>query len=182
MMVVKHPFYSKGFVEDHFLDDVVLDTGCSRTLVRRDLVRENRLNSEKSVVVHCAHGDTREYPVANVEISVQGRVIMVEVAVSDKLPHAILLGTDVLELMSWLKKDQVLMVVTRSQASRLSGSQPGQESGKQEVSSSDIEVEERSATSDGAANGIERVETEGILVRMASQEFLLLACLEIQSI
>jgi len=47
------------------------------------------------------------------------------------------------------------MVVTRSQTSRLSGSQPGLESGKQEVSSSDIEVEERSATSYGVANGRE---------------------------
>jgi len=51
-------------------------------------------------VVHCAHGDAREYPVANVEISVQERVIMVEAAVSDKLPHTVLLGTDVPELMS----------------------------------------------------------------------------------
>ena len=36
----------------------MLVTGCSRYLVKSDLVRKNRLNGEKSVVVQCAHGDT----------------------------------------------------------------------------------------------------------------------------
>jgi len=28
--MVKCPFYCKGFVKGHFVDEVVLDTGCSR--------------------------------------------------------------------------------------------------------------------------------------------------------
>jgi len=39
-----------------------------------------------------------EYPMAIVKISVQGRVVPVEAAVSDKLAHSVLLGTDVPEL------------------------------------------------------------------------------------
>ena len=117
--LVRQPFHCEGFVEGQFVDDIVLDTGCSRTLVRSDLVGKERLNSEKSVTVQCAHGDAVEYPVATVEIRVQGRRVTVEAAVSDKLPHSVLLGTDVPELVSWLKKEnKALMGVTRSQSRR----------------------------------------------------------------
>ena len=47
---VRQTFCCKGFVEGQFVNDIVLDTGCSRTLVRSDLVKKNRLNVEKSVV------------------------------------------------------------------------------------------------------------------------------------
>ena len=116
---MRQPFHCEGFVEGQFVNDIVLDTGCSRTLVRSDLVGKERLNSEKSVTVQCAHGDAVEYPVATVEIRVQGRRVAVEAAVSDKLPHSVLLGTDVPELVSWLKKEnKALMIVTRSQSRR----------------------------------------------------------------
>ena len=91
--LVRQPFHCEGFVEVQFVD-IVLDTGCSRTLVRSDLVGKKRLSSEKSVTVQCAHGDAVqcahgdavqcahgdavqcahgdavEYPVATVEIRV----------------------------------------------------------------------------------------------------------------
>ena len=116
---MRQPFHCEGFVEGQFVDDIVLDTGCSRTLVRSDLVGKERLSSEKSVTVQCTHGDAVEYPVATVKIRVQGRRVTVEAAVSDKLPHSVLLETDVPELVSWLKKEnKALMVVTRSQSRR----------------------------------------------------------------
>ena len=99
-------------------------------------MRKDRLNLEKSVAVQCAHGDAVEYPVATVEINVEGRIITAEAAVLYKLQHTVLLGIGVL---SWLKgKDQALMVVARSLASRLSRSQSGPDIGKQEADSSDI--------------------------------------------
>ena len=107
--LVRQPFRCAGFVEGQLVDDIVLDTGCSRPLVRSDFVKKERLSSEKSVTVQCAHGDAVEYPVATVEIRVQGRKVTVEVAVSDKLPHSVLLGTDVPELVSWLKKETRLL-------------------------------------------------------------------------
>ena len=111
--MVRQPFHCEGFVESQLVDDIVLDTGCSRTLVRSDLVGKERLSSEKSVTVQCAHGDAVEYPVATVEVRVHGRRITVKAAVS------VLLGTDVLEVVSWLKKEnKALMVVMRSQNRR----------------------------------------------------------------
>ena len=72
------------------------------------------------MTVRCVHGDAVEYPVATVEISVQRKVVTAEVAVSDKLPHLVLLGTDVPNLADLLKKNEkALMLVTRSQACRL---------------------------------------------------------------
>ena len=99
--LVRQPFHCEGFVEGQFVYDIVLDTGCSRTSVRSDLVGKEKLNSEKSVTVQYAHGDAVEYPVATVEIGVQGRRVTVEAAMSDKLPHSVLLGTNVPELCDW---------------------------------------------------------------------------------
>ena len=87
-------FCCEGFVEDHSVNDIVLDKGCSRNLVRSDLVSEKSSSLKKTVGVQCAHGDIVKYPVSTVEISVQGKVVLVEAAVVDKLPHSVLLGTD----------------------------------------------------------------------------------------
>jgi len=89
-----------------------MDTGCSRTMVRSDLIRRERLDLKKSVTVQCAHGDAVKYPVATVKIGVRGRVVSVEAAVSDKLPHSVLLGTNVLELVSWIKGENKALMVT----------------------------------------------------------------------
>ena len=73
-------------------------------------------------MIQCAHGDAVAYPLANVELEVQGVTVTVEAAVSETLPQLVLLGTDVPELLSLLKGNeggQALMVVTRSQAHKL---------------------------------------------------------------
>ncbi len=81
----------KGSVEGVFVDDILVDTGCSRRLVRRELVKPEKLVEGKSVEIQCAHGDTTPYPVAKVDLSVEGREITVEAAVSDTLPRSVLL-------------------------------------------------------------------------------------------
>ena len=43
---VNQPFRCKGIVESQLVNDIVLDTGCSRTLVRSDLLREKTLVKE----------------------------------------------------------------------------------------------------------------------------------------
>ena len=48
--------------------------------MRSDLVGKERLSSEKSVTVQCAHGDAVEYPVATVKIRVQGKRVTIEAA------------------------------------------------------------------------------------------------------
>ena len=46
---------------------VFLDTGCSRMMVRRNLVLEHKLIEGKGVAIRCAHGDTTCYPLAEVK-------------------------------------------------------------------------------------------------------------------
>ena len=76
------------------MSDIILDTGCTRTLVHRN------------VVIQCAHGDAVAYPLANVKLEVQGVTVTVEAAVSETLPQSVLLGTDVPELLSLLKGNE----------------------------------------------------------------------------
>ena len=83
----------------------LLDTGCSRTLVHRDLVPESKIQQGEAVAIRCAHGDTVLYPLAKISLEVAGCPITAEAAVSDTLPVSLLLGTDTPELLSnWLEK------------------------------------------------------------------------------
>ena len=76
----------------------------------------------KATAVRCAHGDTVLYPMAEVEMEVDGCTIHTVAAVCNTLPMDVLLGTDVAELDSLLRtvEDQsrkgslVLAVTTRS--------------------------------------------------------------------
>ena len=107
-------------VEGIQVNQIVLDTGCSRTMVRRDLVPGHKLIEGDAVTIWCAHGDTVLYPVAQLELQVNGVPVCVEAAVSESLLVQILLGTDVPELNQLLGDsimfDNCMMVVTRTQA------------------------------------------------------------------
>ena len=114
-----------GQVEGIHVDQIVLDTGCSRTMVRRDLVPENKFIEGDAVTIRCAHGDTVLYPVAQLELQVDGVPVCVEAAVFQSLPVQVLLGTDVPELHQLLgdsimsrQVENSMMVVTRTQAMR----------------------------------------------------------------
>ncbi|KAL5517748.1 hypothetical protein EMCRGX_G003357 [Ephydatia muelleri] len=87
-----------GLVEGRKVNDIVLDTGCSKTLVHHDLVLQKKLLPGEAVTIQCAHGDNVLYPVANVNLVVDGVPLVVESAVSKSLPVSVLLGTDVPEL------------------------------------------------------------------------------------
>ena len=55
-----------GLVEGTVVSDILLDTGCTSTIIRRDLVAEDNLLPGEAVTVLCAHGDTALYPLARV--------------------------------------------------------------------------------------------------------------------
>ena len=88
-----------GFVEGLWVADIVLDTGATKTVVRKDLVPKHKLLTDKSVFIKCAHGDTVRYPLARVNIEIEGATYCLEVAVSDKIPMSVLLGRDVPQLV-----------------------------------------------------------------------------------
>ena len=87
-----------GVVNGQKVEDIVLDTGCSRTMVHSRLIPSDQLLEGDGVVVRCVHGDSALYPLCNVRIELEGHYIQVVAAVSDTLPTSVLLGTDVSEL------------------------------------------------------------------------------------
>ena len=114
-----------GQIGDITVDNIVLDTGCSRTMVREDLVLAEQYLEGDVVTIRCAHGDTVLYPVAKVELQVEGLPMSVEAAVSRTLPVPVLLGTDVPQLDKLGRVDvpgnppaENFMVVTRAQSLR----------------------------------------------------------------
>ena len=81
---------------------MLLDTGCSRTMLQKSLVPRQWMLEGEAVTIRCAHGDTILYPLACVHLSIGEKKILVKAAVSDTLPVAVLLGTDVEELSELL--------------------------------------------------------------------------------
>ena len=59
---------------------------------------------EETVTIRCAHGDTVLYPVAKVQVMVDGKAIEVKAAVSKTLPVDVLLGEDVPEFYELLDR------------------------------------------------------------------------------
>ena len=90
--------YRRGTINGVYCRDILVDTGASKTLVRGDLVTEDDI-VDGEVTIRCAHGDTLSYPLAIVKISIGGKDMIIQAAVSDSLPAAALLGWDIPELM-----------------------------------------------------------------------------------
>ena len=98
MLGIKH----SGVVEGNAVDDIMLETGCSRTMVREDLVPREKILEGRGAVVRCAHGNTVLYPTAQVCLEVDGYKINTTAAVTNTLLMAVLLGTNVPELLTRL--------------------------------------------------------------------------------
>ena len=109
--------WKTGYVEGREVKDIVLDTGAARTLVRDDLVPRNKF-LKKCVAVQCVHGDEVSYPLAKVEVVVDGKSYLVEAAIVKKLPKSVLLGRDVPELVRIGNPEEALAAMTRAQAKR----------------------------------------------------------------
>ena len=140
------PMYKAGKVEGQEVTDILLDTGCSRTMVHRNLVAMEKVIVGKVATITCAHGDTKLHPLALVEVELDGAHIQVEAALSEELPVSVLLGTDVPELthlisrtgssINLVSQEQVMVVIRakakqqleeeliRKEKELLSGAQP----------------------------------------------------------
>ena len=113
----------KGLVEGTPVEKILLDTGCSKTLVRKELIPKEKVMEGEAVLIRCVHGDTVLYPVAKVQMMVDGKVIDVKAAVSETLPMDVLLGKDVPEFYELLNgacsqkqsRDDAMVVMTHAQ-------------------------------------------------------------------
>ena len=115
---------------------ILLDTGCSRTMVSNRLVPLENYLEGKGVSVRCAHGDINFYPLAKVEIGVRDLKFIVEAAVAENPTVPVLLGTDVPELFQLLGRhseemcpQDVLIVMTRARARQGRKSPKGERTG-----------------------------------------------------
>ena len=64
--------YTPGKVKGTTVESIVLHTGCSTTLVRSNLVTQDEVLEGEVVVIQCAHGDTVLYPLALVDLEING--------------------------------------------------------------------------------------------------------------
>ena len=83
-------FYCKDLVEGSQFDQILLDTGCSCTTGRRQLLPQLKILNGKMVSIKCAHGDTVLFPLTELMV-VEGIPVHVEVAVVNVLPVGVLL-------------------------------------------------------------------------------------------
>ena len=113
-----------GQVEGKEVCDILLHTGCSRTMVHQDLVQEEKKLEGEAVAIRCTHGDMTLYPLAEIDMELEGLKMKVTAAVSDRLPVSVLLGTDTPELSMLLRFDlttthttavEEALVMTRAQ-------------------------------------------------------------------
>ena len=104
----------QGTVNGIYTQDIVVDTGASKTLVHADFVTTADL-LEGDITIACAHGDLVRYPLGAVKFTLGGREFIATAAVADKLPVAALLGWDVPHLMNLVKlpPPAALAAVTR---------------------------------------------------------------------
>ena len=68
-----------GAVEGKEIKIILLDTGCSRTMVKKDLVPEEKNLQGKAVAIRCAH--TVLYPLTQVQAKIDGTELDIEAAV-----------------------------------------------------------------------------------------------------
>ena len=138
------PVQRSGTIEGVRVDDIVLDTGCAYTMIRRDFVPPEKLLPGSTVSLRCAHGDVVTYPLATMTIEIGGLELPVTVAVADRLPVSALLGTDVSALGQLINQEPPepagAMVMTRAQtkAQEQSELQARQKQDQSQVTSSPV--------------------------------------------
>ena len=123
--IVKDTVLRQGDVNGFLVDYLLLDTGCSKAMVQRNLVGEERWLEGELTIFQCVHGDTIAYPLAAIELELQGKPVLVDAAVSDTLPQSALVGTDVPGLLEMLQGssteeplEKALVVMTKSRTRR----------------------------------------------------------------
>ena len=79
----KNGVTKSGIIEGKAMNDILLDTGCSRTLIHKQHVPKEKMLEGEAVPIQCAHGDTVLYPLAQVKIEIDGKSFEVQAAVAD---------------------------------------------------------------------------------------------------
>ena len=68
----KRSVMRRGSVEGVAVSDIPLDTGCTQTMVQRNLVGSAKFIEGVATTVRCVHGDNVLYPLADVVVGAPG--------------------------------------------------------------------------------------------------------------
>lgn len=71
---------------------MLVDTGSYTTIVKADLVENEKWNEGETVNVVCVHGDSVDYPTAEVDLEMGGRIKKTKVALVPGVPVDVLIG------------------------------------------------------------------------------------------
>ena len=141
-----------GMVEGVCVEGIFLDTGCGQTLVRKGLVPKEKLLL-KTVELGCVHGDKVSFPLAMVNMELDGNKFQVKAGVADNLPVPVLMGTDVEVIWKLLEsamqaEGKTSLVVTRAMKRREEEEEEAQQVGEHSAGTwvNPVEVEELAAT------------------------------------
>ena len=151
-----------GVVEGKYVQDILLDTGCSKTLVHQKLVPEGKVLPGETTTIHCIYGDKVLYPVARLNLEVEGVPVAIKASVAKNLPVSVLLGTDDPELGKLLglkprsrrsKRQRALLAITRACAKRETQEEKErcQKEADSQVSSPLVVLDAQSIAEEGAA-------------------------------
>ena len=98
---------------------MLIDSGCSLTMVRANQIAPSKIDAEETVPVLCVHGDTESYPTTEVEFSLGGIQRKARVVVAPSLPVPVLLGRDLYDIRDgWKLPETGLLAETRAQRKR----------------------------------------------------------------
>ena len=93
---------------------MLIDTGCTNTMVSARYIDPNTLDRSNTVEILCVHGDKVCYPTAEVNLRLGQWSQCSRVVVAPDIPVPVLLGTDIYKLTT----DKPVMVTMRAQAKR----------------------------------------------------------------
>ncbi|XP_069100681.1 uncharacterized protein [Pleurodeles waltl] len=82
----------------------LIDSGCSPSVIRKDLVLPGQEEPGSQVLITCVHGDQRYYPLATVKVKWREQIENLQVGVLSTLDKDIILGTDYEDFPSLLEK------------------------------------------------------------------------------
>ena len=98
---------------------MLVDTGSHTTIVKADLVENEKWNEGETINVICVHGDSVDYPTAEVDLEMDGWAKKTKVALVPEVPVDVLIGIKDFDLSEEMSTQpdcaHNLAVMTRSQ-------------------------------------------------------------------
>uniref|UniRef100_A0A669EUZ0 Gypsy retrotransposon integrase-like protein 1 n=1 Tax=Oreochromis niloticus TaxID=8128 RepID=A0A669EUZ0_ORENI len=85
-------------------EEALLDTGSFQSVVLASLV-PRELWSDTRTKISCVHGDEKDYPMAEVYLTVGGQTFLLPVTLAPRLPYAVILGLDIPTLLDLVSNE-----------------------------------------------------------------------------